>query len=216
MNRSCRRQTQVAGLPVADMIALVPVPSADKSTIRARQTYFCGEDGAELIAARRRRSLGDTITQFLCASPSIAHLETQRNPNSDSFVPVNPIAKGTMTAERFASCGHVMVVRRGLHSREIDEAVLVTGLERRIAIVVNGFAAALALARETQLVPTVPERHTEVLRRGMYCFALPIEIPAFTISMLWHPPMDGNLAHRWLRGCVRSLCTARRGEIAGD
>ena len=61
MNRSCQRQTQVAGLPVADMIALVPVPSADKSTIRARQTCFCGEDGAEMIAARRRRSPGDTI-----------------------------------------------------------------------------------------------------------------------------------------------------------
>jgi hypothetical protein len=76
------------------MIALVPVPSADKSTIRARQTCFCGEDGAEMIAARRRRSLGDTITQFLCASPSIAHLEIQRNPNSDSFVPVNPIGTG--------------------------------------------------------------------------------------------------------------------------
>jgi len=61
MNRSYQRQTQVAGLPVADMIALVPVPSADKSTIRARQTCFCGEDGAKMIAARRRRSLGDTI-----------------------------------------------------------------------------------------------------------------------------------------------------------
>jgi DNA-binding transcriptional LysR family regulator len=121
------------------------------------------------------------------------------------------LAKGTMTAERFAACGHVMVVRRGLHSREIDEAVRVAGLERRIATVVNGFAAALALARETQLVATVPERHTEGLRRGMYCFALPIEIPAFTISMLWHPRMDGDLAHRWLRGCVRSVCGTRRG-----
>jgi hypothetical protein len=98
MNLSCQRQTQVAGLPVANMIALVPVLSADKSTIRARQTCFCGEDGAEMIAARRRRSLGDTITQFLCASPSIAHLEIQRNPNSDSFVPVNPLDK---TAKSF-------------------------------------------------------------------------------------------------------------------
>ena len=39
----------------------VPVPSVDKSTIRARQTCSCCEDGAELIAAGRRRSLGDTI-----------------------------------------------------------------------------------------------------------------------------------------------------------
>ncbi|MEO6298210.1 MAG: hypothetical protein ABIV25_13025, partial [Paracoccaceae bacterium] len=67
-------------------------------------------------------------------------------------------------------------------------------------------------ARETQLVATVPERHTEGLRRGMYRFALPVEVPAFTISMLWHPRMDGDLAHRWLRTCVRSVCTARPNE----
>jgi hypothetical protein len=22
------------------------------------------------------------------------------------------------------------------------------------------------------------------------------------VSMLWHPRMDGDAAHRWLRGCV--------------
>jgi DNA-binding transcriptional LysR family regulator len=86
------------------------------------------------------------------------------------------------------------------------------GLERRAVTIVGGFAAALALARETQLVATVPERHTEGLRKGMYSFPLPVAIPSFTISMLWHPRMDGDLAHRWLRGCVRSACGARHGE----
>ena len=54
MNRSCQRQTQVFDLPVATMIALVPIPSADKMMIRARQTCFCGEDGAEMIAPSNR------------------------------------------------------------------------------------------------------------------------------------------------------------------
>lgn len=125
--------------------------------------------------------------------------------------PDHVLAQGEITAERFAACSHVMVVRRGLHSRDIDEAVRMAGLERRIATVVNGFSAALALARDTQLVATVPERHTEGLRRGMYCFALPVEIPAFTLSMLWHPRMDGDLAHRWLRTCLRSVCSTKRG-----
>ena len=125
--------------------------------------------------------------------------------------PDHDLAQGEITAERFAACGHVLVLRRGLHSRDIDEAVRTAGLERRIATVVNGFSAALALARDTQLVATVPERHTEGLRRGMFCFALPVGITAFTLSMLWHPRMDGDLAHRWLRACVRSVCGTRRG-----
>ena len=57
----------------------------------------------------------------------------------------------------------------------------------------------------------LPELHTEGQRRGMYCFALPVEIPAVTLSMLWHPRMDGDLAHRWLRTCLRSVCSTKRG-----
>ena len=36
----------------------------------------------------------------------------------------------------------------------------------------------------------------------MHTFPLPFTMPAFTVSMLWHPRMDGDAAHRWLRGCV--------------
>jgi DNA-binding transcriptional LysR family regulator len=120
------------------------------------------------------------------------------------------LTQGPLTADRFASAGHVLVLRRGLHSREIDDAMQAEGLERRIATVVNGFSTALALARETDFVATVPERHTAGLRKGLHSFSLPVEVATFTISMLWHPRMDGDLAHRWLRGCVRSVCGARR------
>ena len=79
------------------------------------------------------------------------------------------------------------------------------GLERRIATVVSGFSTALALTRETDFVATVPERHTEGLRKRLHRFALPVEVASFTISMLWHPRMDGDLAHRWLRDGLRSV-----------
>jgi len=26
------------------------------------------------------------------------------------------------------------------------------------------------------------------------------------VSLLWHPRLDGDPAHRWLRGCVRAAC----------
>jgi DNA-binding transcriptional LysR family regulator len=129
--------------------------------------------------------------------------------------PDHDLAQGEVTAKRFAAFRHVMVMRRGLQSHEIDKAVTEAGVERRIATVVNGFATALALARETDLVATVPKHHTAGLRKGMHCFALPFDIPAFTISMLWHPRMDGDLAHRWLRGCLRSVCVPNAGKTAG-
>jgi len=80
------------------------------------------------------------------------------------------------------------------------------GLERVIGSFVGGFSAALAIARATDLVATVPERHTGNLRAGMFSFALPVPAPEITVSMLWHPRMDGDAAHRWLRGCVLAVC----------
>jgi hypothetical protein len=46
----------------------------------------------------------------------------------------------------------------------------------------------------------------------MSTFPLPVEVAGFTISMLWHPRMDGDLAHRWLRSAVRSACVIRKGK----
>ena len=126
----------------------------------------------------------------------------------------HPLTRGRVTAARYATAAHVVVLRRGLHSGEIDDAVRVAGLERRVATITNGFATALALVREMDLVATVPERHTEGLRRDLRSFTLPVEIPAFTLSMLWHPRLDGDLAHRWLRGCIRSICVGKPARKA--
>jgi DNA-binding transcriptional LysR family regulator len=62
------------------------------------------------------------------------------------------------------------------------------------------------LARASDLVASVPERHTSASRAGMVSFALPFPAPQILVSMMWHPRMDADVAHRWLRGCVRDAC----------
>lgn len=118
----------------------------------------------------------------------------------------HPLTNGEMSPARFAEAGHILILRRGLHGEEIDAALHAFGLNRRIATVVSGFSTAIALARQTDLIATVPARHTEGLRHGMETLALPVEVAAFTLSLLWHPRMDGDQAHRWLRGVVRQVC----------
>lgn len=120
----------------------------------------------------------------------------------------HPVLDARMTLKRYGDAEHIQILRRGLHSSEVDDAAQTAGAARRVGITVNGFAAAIALSRDTELVATVPERHTEGLRRGVSTFALPFPIEGFTISMLWHPRMDGDLAHRWLRSCLRSACAS--------
>jgi DNA-binding transcriptional LysR family regulator len=128
----------------------------------------------------------------------------------DRFIGVvrrgHPLCKGPLDAARYAQARHVMVARRGKASGPVDEALAAHGLSRQVATVVSGFSLALSLVRGSDLVASVPERHTAGLRQGLHAFVLPVPVAPITVSLLWHPRMDGDAAHRWLRGCVREVC----------
>ncbi|MDP1752700.1 MAG: LysR family transcriptional regulator [Reyranella sp.] len=130
----------------------------------------------------------------------------------DRFVGVvrkgHPLGKGRMTPARYAAGRHIVVSRRGLDRGPIDEALKPLGLERCVATIVGGFSTALILARGSDLIASIPERHSGNLRAGMHSFALPVALPKITVSLLWHPRLDADPAHRWLRGCVRAACAA--------
>jgi len=116
------------------------------------------------------------------------------------------LAEGAITPARYAAARHVAVSRDGIAKGVIDEELAQGGLNRHIATVVGGFASAISLARSSDLVATVPERHTRGLRKGLVSFNLPMSVPEFAVSLLWHPRMEADPAHRWLRGCVREVC----------
>ncbi len=128
----------------------------------------------------------------------------------DRFIGVvrrsHPLSQGEITPTRYAAGEHINVSRRGLAKGPIDEALQALGLARQVVTMVAGFSTALALVRATELIVSVPERHTASLRVGMHSFPLPLTLPAFTVAMLWHPRMDADPAHRWLRGCLREVC----------
>src|ERR1043166_1634338 len=133
----------------------------------------------------------------------------------DRFIGVvrkgHALSRGKVTPARYAAGRHISVSRRGLDKGPIDEALEPLGLARQIVTIVGGFATALALARATDLIASVPERHTGNLRAGMASFPLPVAMPEITISLFWHPRLDADPAHRWLRDHVREVCAAQIG-----
>jgi len=120
--------------------------------------------------------------------------------------PAHPLASSRIDASRYAAARHVSISRPGIAGGPVDRALQRLHLTREIAVTVSGFAAALALARRTDLVATVPERHTEALRDGLWSFLLPVDPPEITVSLVWHPRLDADPAHRWLRDCLRQIC----------
>lgn len=129
---------------------------------------------------------------------------------SDRYVGVvregHPLTRGEITAARYAAVPHVHVWRRENDRGPIDDALAALNLKREIVVTVGGFSAALALARVSDVLATVYERHTGSMFAGMHSFPVPLPIPTFTVSLLWHPRSDADPAHRWLRGCVLDAC----------
>jgi DNA-binding transcriptional LysR family regulator len=119
----------------------------------------------------------------------------------------HPLTRTSVKPGDYAAWSHVVAWRQGLDLGEVDALLTELGLSRAVMTTVDGFSAALALARGSDLIATVPEKHTVGLRHGMHSFAIPLPLRDFTISLLWHPRLDGDPAHRWLRKKVDDALT---------
>ncbi len=119
---------------------------------------------------------------------------------------------GRLTPERFASCNHVATSHRGDFSGPVDDSLEEFGLRRRVALVVPGYPSAMRVARTTDLVAVVPRSSLgaaparKVVASGLESFDLPLRLPEIVVSAMWHPRMDANPAHRWLRSRVIGFC----------
>lgn len=129
----------------------------------------------------------------------------------DRFIGVvregHPLTMGKITPERFVQHKHISASRRGRLHGPVDTALDALKLVRDVAVVVPGFADALLLARYSDFVATVPERLSKPARAKMFEFSLPIQTDLVAISQAWHPRLDNDAAHQWLRACVRQVCS---------
>lgn len=132
----------------------------------------------------------------------------------DHFVGVvrkgHPLAlQANIDAASYARWDHVVASRRGAASGPVDDALAALGFTRPVAAVVPGFPAALAVARTSDLVALVPASLLRSPPEGVFVFELPVTTARITISQMWHPRLEADAAHRWLRQLVLRVCRSR-------
>jgi DNA-binding transcriptional LysR family regulator len=183
--------------------ALIARLAADAPRVRLRFAQKTDKDGTAL-----REGSVDLETGVVGKTTS-PELRTQAL-FRDRFIGAvrngHDLSRSEITAAAYAGGRHIVISRRGEPRGPVDEQLELLGLDRDVAVIVGGFATALALARATDLVATVPERHTARIREGMHGFVLPFAMPDLTVAMLWHPRQEADPAHRWLRACLREVC----------
>lgn len=81
--------------------------------------------------------------------------------------------------------------------------------------VVPSFRAAVQIARDSDLVALVAQSFMRSIgsggAEGLRSFALPIPTAEIVISQMWHPRMNTDAGHRWLRRLVLEICGEGKG-----
>ena len=123
----------------------------------------------------------------------------------------HPLLAGPITPQLFARCRHVVASRRGVWNGPVDDALHDLGLRREVVVIVPGFLDALNVARVSDLIALVPRscmRDREAKADGIQGFDLPVPTSELTVSAMWHPRLDADSGHRWLRQKLIATCRA--------
>ncbi len=137
---------------------------------------------------------------------------------TDRFVCVvrrgHPAASGRFTLDQFVALPHVQVAPRGKPGGYLDDVLRARGLSRTVARAVPYFLTALQLTSETDYVLTISERiasrYEEPFRLRL--LEVPIKLRPYALSLVWHPRVDADAAHRFLRDAFLRASKQVAGE----
>ena len=130
----------------------------------------------------------------------------------------HPLLRSTRpTMKQYAAYRHIVTARTGERRGPEDEAVQASGYTRQIAMIVPAYPHAMRVVAQSDLLAVVPHsclgnlltatEHAKAdLSVAIQAFPLPVKIAAFNVSAIWHPRLDSDPAHCWLREQVRRLC----------
>jgi DNA-binding transcriptional LysR family regulator len=130
---------------------------------------------------------------------------------TDRFVCVvaadHPLAgREALSLDDYLGCRHVVVDVTGGRQPAIDRVLAARGTPRDIASILPFHAVAPQALPGTALVVTLPERLLPSVggRERLRVLTAPPEIETLSYRMAWHPRVDSDPGHRWLREVVRA------------
>lgn len=97
----------------------------------------------------------------------------------------------------------------------VDEGLAKRKLRRIIVMTTPGFLAVPFIVRRAPVITTMPSRLARYFSEafGLVTSPVPIDLPSFTISLLWHASFDHDPGHFWLRQSIASVVSEDNLEL---
>lgn len=131
----------------------------------------------------------------------------------------HPIFSGEVTAERFAAYEHINISRRGVNAGPIDTKLADLGLSRTIAMVAPTFLAGMFALPGSKLIMPAPVHMAwslSAMDTRIRSFPIPLKLDSFPMRQAWHPRLDNDAVHRWLRATVAEVCKVAIPQMDGE
>lgn len=127
----------------------------------------------------------------------------------------HPALDRPFTLSEFTRLPHIQVAPRGKPGGYLDDVLRAHGAERFVARAVPYFLTALQLTAQTDYVLTISERiATEFAGPlGLTLLEVPLPLQAYALSLVWHPRVDADAGHRFLRDAfIRAASEAAKNR----
>jgi DNA-binding transcriptional LysR family regulator len=112
-----------------------------------------------------------------------------------------------ITLKQYLAVEHVAVDIVGGGQTHPDSHLAAIGERRRCRLVVAQHTVAMRVAAVTEMIATVPRRMAvlEASNKATRILEAPAALGSFKYVMIWHPRMQTDAAHLWLRSIMRKL-----------
>jgi DNA-binding transcriptional LysR family regulator len=116
-------------------------------------------------------------------------------------------ARSSVTLDEYLEARHLMIDMKDGLQPSVDAVLTARGMKRRAGLTMPYHVIAPAALFGTELVLSIPRRMLAdcANRHGsrLHVIDLPAEISALPYHMCWHPRVEHDQAHQWLREQVR-------------
>ncbi len=116
----------------------------------------------------------------------------------------HPFIRNKLTLKQYAEAEHLAVFYKQQGQGVIDTLLAQKGYARRAVLHVPHFITVLFAVSETDLIATVPESLAKKFSKQLklQVLPLPITLPPFRLTLLWHERFHNDFAHQWLRNLL--------------
>ena len=119
----------------------------------------------------------------------------------------HPVASARLSVAELARYPHASVVVLGTERMLVESRLATLGIPPRPGLRVPSFTAALTALPATELIAVLPSRLLAGgTHAGLRVASAPVEFDEFGYGMSWHPRLDTDPLHGWLRDLVVDAC----------